>query len=144
MVPVTGTEAAAHLTAVQSALHKQLLDKHRQTQSQQQPTQQPAAVMMMPAPPPPSASQLPNPVTMATRPSGASFIPTSVIRNMASGQRTATADGDKLSTRDGTYCSLASVFREYCKSISIEKGNTVHLLLSQRCWNASTAWWMMR
>ena len=37
----------------------------------------------------PAASQLPNPVTAATRPAGASFVPTSVIRNMAAGQRTA-------------------------------------------------------
>ena len=56
----------------------------------------------------PAASQLPNSVATVARTTGTSFIPTSVIRNMA-GQRTA---DDKLS-KDGTYFSNAiSIFGE--------------------------------
>ena len=46
----------------------------------------------------PPASQLPNPVTTTPRTTGASFVPTAVIRNMA-GQRTA----DDKHLKDGMY-----------------------------------------
>ena len=50
----------------------------------------------------PSTSQLPSAVSAVTRTAGASFVPTSVIRNMAAGQRPA----DDQHIKGGQFLSM--------------------------------------